>query len=64
MTSAKTKYDAARAISASDVTYLRDFEVVNDADSKAVATFIREQLLRGKKLRLFAVARTKKPGVP
>jgi hypothetical protein len=64
MSPANTKHEAARAISASDVTYLRELEVVNDADARALATFIRGQLSKGKKLRLFAVVRTAKPGFP
>lgn len=57
MTAAKTKYEAARALSASDLGFLGEFEVVSEADVRALTDYCRVQVRRNTKLRMFVTAR-------
>jgi hypothetical protein len=57
-TTAKTKADASRALMQTDIAYLRELEVVNDSDAKALLAFLGAQLKKNKKLRIFVAERT------
>jgi hypothetical protein len=54
---AKTKQDARRAFAASNVHFVRDLEVVNDGDVRALAEFARGQIKQGRKLCVFVAER-------
>jgi hypothetical protein len=57
---AKTKTDASRALMQSDIAYLREIEVVNDSDTKALVAFLGAQIKKDKKLRIFVAERVDK----
>ena len=54
---AKNAYEASRVLSGSDITYRGEFEVVNDADVRALTDFANRQVRTNKKLRVFVTER-------
>jgi len=57
MSGAKTRQEVSRALLGSDATYRGEFEVVNDADVKALNDFCKAQVKKNAKLRVFVAER-------
>jgi hypothetical protein len=57
---AKTRVDASRALMHPDVAYIGELEVVNDSDTRALVAFVRAQIKKDKKLRIFVASRVEK----
>jgi hypothetical protein len=54
-TCAKTKHEAARALSSCGVHFLREFSVSSEKDISALTALLREHLRREKRLTVFVV---------
>ena len=57
MAAVTTKHDASRALAGSDIVFLGEFEVVNDADVKTLTEFLKAQVRKNAKLRVFVTQR-------